>query len=251
MSLEISRVRAVIVKELREYRRTRFIVWSMAVLPVVFLILPVVNVLGLSSTASASTVRAVAGAALLFLLIIPVVVPAAIAAYSVVGERDQGTLEPLLTTPIRREELLLGKGLATILPSVAVTYVLLAVFYVTVHIAATAAVVSAVWQLPLVLSEVLFAPLLAAWAIWIGMAISARSSDVRVAQQLSTLASLPVLGVTTLISFQVIHPTVLLAIAFGAGLLLIDACAWRIASVMFDRERLVLGRSTRRVTSGT
>jgi len=247
MNVDPSRVRAVIVKELREYRRTRFIVWSMAVLPVVFLILPIINVLSLSSTASPSTVKAVVGAAFLFLLIIPVVVPAAIAAYSVVGERDQGTLEPLLTTPVRREELLLGKGLAAIIPAVAVTYALLAVFYITVHLAAASAVVTAVWQLPLFLAEVLFAPLLAGWAIWIGIAISARSSDVRVAQQLSTLASLPVLGLTTLISFQVLQPSVLLAIAFGAGLLLLDACAWRVASVAFDRERLVVG--SRRATS--
>jgi ABC-type Na+ efflux pump permease subunit len=245
MNIEMSRVRAVMRKELREFRRNRFVVGTMAVLPVLFLILPVTNVLALSAGASSSSVKAVVGAALLFLLIIPVVVPAAIAAYSVVGERDQGTLEPLLTTPIRREELLLGKGLAAILPTVAVTYALLAVFYIAVHVAASAAVVSAVWQAPLVLAEVLFAPLLAGWAIWIGIAISARSSDVRVAQQLSTLASLPVLGLTTLISFQVIHPSVALAIAFGVALLLIDACAWRIASAMFDRERLVLGKGSK------
>jgi ABC-2 type transport system permease protein len=33
--------------------------------------------------------------------VVPAVIPASIAAYSVVGERDQGTLEPLLTTPVR------------------------------------------------------------------------------------------------------------------------------------------------------
>jgi hypothetical protein len=49
---------------------------------------------------------------LLYILAIPVLVPAVLAAYSVVGERLQGTLEPVLGTPIRREELLLGKALA-------------------------------------------------------------------------------------------------------------------------------------------
>jgi ABC-2 family transporter protein len=121
MNLDTSRVRAVIRKELREYRRTRFIVWTMAALPVLFLIVPLINVLTLSATASSSSVKGVVGAALLF-VIIPVDVPTVIAAYSVVGERDQGTLEPLLTTPIRRTELLLGKGLAAIPSSVAVTY---------------------------------------------------------------------------------------------------------------------------------
>jgi len=52
-------------------------------------------------------------------------------------------------------------------------------------------VVSAVWQAPQFVAELLFAPLLAGWSTWVGVAISARSGDVRVAQQLSSLASLP------------------------------------------------------------
>ena len=39
----------------------------------------------------------------------PCACPGLLAAYAVVGERQQATLEPLLTTPISREELLLGK----------------------------------------------------------------------------------------------------------------------------------------------
>ena len=57
---------------------------------------------------------------------IPALVPAFLAAYSVVGERQQGTLEPVLTTPIRREEFLLGKALAALVPSLAVAYVVYA-----------------------------------------------------------------------------------------------------------------------------
>ena len=123
---------------------------------------------------------------------IPVLVPAALAAYAVVGERQQGTLEPVLTTPIRREEFLLGKALAVLAPA-------LAVAYVRVRrrrsprspCSRTPAVASAVIRGPELLAQVLFTPLLAAWSIWIGIAISTRTSDARVAQQLSLLASLP------------------------------------------------------------
>jgi hypothetical protein len=37
------------------------------------------------------------------MLVIPVMMPSVVSAYSVVGEREQGTLEPVLITPIRRE----------------------------------------------------------------------------------------------------------------------------------------------------
>jgi len=46
------------------------------------------------------------------MLAIPALVPATLAAFAIVGERQQGTLEPVLGTPIHREELLLGKALA-------------------------------------------------------------------------------------------------------------------------------------------
>ena len=40
---------------------------------------------------------------------------------------------------------------------------------------------------------------------------------------------------------NVIRPTVGLALALGAALLLIDIGAWRLVSMLFDRERLVTG----------
>jgi len=178
---------------------------------------------------------------LLILLIAPVVIPATLAAYSIIGERDQGTLEPLLTTPVRREELLLGKALAAAVPSVAIGYLLFAVVVTAVRVGASQVVISAVWLAPNFLGQALFAPLLAGWSIWVGMAISARSSDVRVAQQLSTLASLPPLGIVALISFRVIQPSVTLAVILAAILAVADILGWRFAAVILDRERLITG----------
>ncbi len=73
------------------------------------------------------------------------------------------------------------------------------------------------------------------------MAISARSSDFRVAQQLATLASLPTVIFTSLIAFDVIHATLGLALGLGAALLVLDRLGWRFVSALFDRERLITG----------
>ena len=109
MSLSRRRVRAILRKELREYRRSGAIVGAMVILPVVFIIPPLIQIFALPASAS----DALQGAdVLVYMLGIPALVPAALAAYAVVGERQQGTLEPLLTTPLRREEFLLGKALA-------------------------------------------------------------------------------------------------------------------------------------------
>lgn len=238
MSVDLGRVWAVMLKEFREFRRNRFIVTTMVALPLLFVIVPTA---GLFRHAAPAALHAQVGTSLLLLLVAPVVMPAAIAAYAVVGERDQGTLEPVLSTPVRREELLVGKGAAALIPSVLLAYLLFAIVVIVVRIGASEAVVADVWQAPNFLAQALFAPLLAGWSIWVGMAISARSSDVRVAQQLGTLASLPPFAVVALLEYQVIQPSVTTAIILAAVLLVADVLGWRLVAAMFDRERLITG----------
>ena len=175
------------------------------------------------------------------MLAIPAIVPATFASISVAGERQQGTLEPLLTTPIRREEFLLGKALAALVPAIVVSYAVFGVFAAATELFAQQAVASAVLHGPELVAQVVFTPLLACLSIWIGIAISARSNDPRVAAQLSVLASLPSIVVTTLIALGKIHATLGLALGLGAALVVLDVLGWRIVSPAFDRERLITG----------
>jgi ABC-type Na+ efflux pump permease subunit len=242
MRVDRGRLAAVVHKEFRDYRRSRSIIGTMLVLPLIFLLEPLVIIFRIGPSVSAAVVERSVGSTFLLLLIAPALVPAVIAAYSVVGEREQGTLEPLLTTPLRREELLLGKALAAIVPSVGIAYFLFAVIEVSARLfAANPAVSPALAQGPHILAEVLFAPLLAGWSTWVCTGISARSSDVRVAQQLGTLASLPPLGIVALISFNVVVPSLRVAVLFALVLLAADVALWRAVSAMFDRERLITG----------
>ena len=227
------RVRAILRKELREYRRKGSIIWGMLVLPLIFILPPLIEV---SSTALSTLQRE---DVLLYMLGIPAIVPAVLAAYSVVGERQQATLEPMLTTPIRREEFLLGKALAVFIPSVVVAYVVYAIAFVRVGFFAPPGVSAALLRGPELISQVLFTPLLAIWSIWLGVAISTRSGDVRVAQQLGMLANLPSLAVIVIVAYGVIHPTLAFALAAAALLLILSALGWRVASALFDTERLI------------
>jgi len=238
MSLSSSRVRAIYRKELREYRRKGSIVWGMAILPLIFLIQPLVTVFTLPASAAS---QLASHHELLYLLAIPALVPATLAAYTVVGERQQGTLEPVLTTPVRREELLLGKALAVLVPSLAISYAVYMFFLACVELFAAPGVASALVQVPDLLAQLIFTPLLAGWAIWLGVAISTRAGEVRVAQQVGILANLPSVAVTTLLAYNVIHPTLAIAVGGAVLLLVLNRFGWRITSAMFDRERLITG----------
>jgi ABC-type transport system involved in multi-copper enzyme maturation permease subunit len=232
------RIRAIVRKELRAYRRNASIVAAMAVIPLVFLVQPLISVFSVSSS-TAAQLRA--HHELLYLLAIPALVPAALAAFAVAGERQQGTLEPILTTPIRREELLLGKALAVLVPAIVIAYAVFGLFVVLVALFARPGVPSALIRGADVLAQVVFTPLIAAWSIWIGIAISTRATDIRVAQQLSILASLPTVAVTTLIALDVIHASLAVALGCGAALVVANRLGWRLVSALFDRERLIAG----------
>jgi ABC-type Na+ efflux pump permease subunit len=242
MGLDATRIRAVVRKELRDYRRKRAIVVTMFIFPIVFLVEPVVAVFLSPPAGSGPSLDHYVVLPLLYMLLIAVIMPSTLAAYSVAGEREQGTLEPLLTTPLRRQEFIVGKAASIMLPTVALCYGVYGLFLAAVSLFAHPAIAAAVFHDgPVLLALFLFAPLVAGWAIVVGMAVSVRATEIRVAQQLGMLASFPVIGLVLLLVVGVIHPTFPVALEFAFGLLFIDLVALRVISRMFDRERLVTG----------
>jgi len=129
--------------------------------------------------------------------------------------------------------------LAVLLHSVALYYIVFAIFVACVAIFATQGIGAALLRSPLLLAQVVFTPLIAAWSIWIGMAISTRTNDVRTAQQFSLLASLPSMAVSAYLAFSGFPTTLGLALALGAVLLMLDVVGWRAISAIFDRERMI------------
>jgi ABC-2 type transport system permease protein len=242
VSFSWTRVRAIFVKELSDYRRNRFVmVFTMTVLPLIFIAVPTIQLFIAPAATAGSKLDTRVGLSLLYMLLIPAIVPSTVSAYSVIGEREQGTLEPILITPIRPEEFLIGKALAVVIPTLVVSYTMFGIFLAIAALFAHTSIESAIFSGSHIPIQVLFTPLLAGWSIWVGIAVSARSSDVRVAQQLSVLANLPTIAIVALMGFNVITPSTGLAIALAAALLALDALGWRAVAAMFDRERLIAG----------
>jgi ABC-2 type transport system permease protein len=94
VSASTARTGAVIRKELAEFRRNRLIVVTAAMLPVIFLIGPTATILSIKASALSTTLDKRVDYALFLPLMVSVLVPAVMSAYSVVGEREQGTPRP-------------------------------------------------------------------------------------------------------------------------------------------------------------
>lgn len=123
-----------------------------------------------------------------------------------------------------------------------ISYTVFGSFLAAAALFAHPVIASAIYAGTHVLVQLLFTPLLAGWRVWVGIAVSARCSDVRVAQQLSVLGTVPLLGFLALISPNVITVSTAIAIGLAAALLTVGLLAWRVVAAMCDRERLVTGK---------
>jgi ABC-2 type transport system permease protein len=233
------RVAVILRKELREYRRNKLIVGTMIGLPLVFLIVSAIPLLTVPATVPDAAARALSGQALLLFLLIPVVLPTTVAAYSVIGEREQGTLEPLLTTPATDREILLGKAIAATAPGVGLTWALFLFFTGLLQAFARPAVVDGVLTAETFVAIGALAPVLGVLAIEVSLLISSRSSDIRVAQQMSAVSVLPAVAVTSLFAYGVIEPTPGRYLLVAAVIGVIDLAGWRLVTRLFDRERVL------------
>ena len=57
MNLNMLRIRSVIRKEMRDYRRNRFIFASMAIYPVIFIALPMANIFAIPASVTTAALR--------------------------------------------------------------------------------------------------------------------------------------------------------------------------------------------------
>ena len=255
----MNNIATLLHKEWLEFKQQRMLLLGLVALPLLLTLMPIGITFATGQTppengdallAAAQANPALAGMSAIELgqafagqtfssifLLMPLLLPSIIAAYSIVGEKTNRTLEPLLATPIATWQLLTGKILAALIPTMAISWLFGAIFIggmaaVAVSQRVFAAIVSPGWLMVFLLCT----PLLGVIAIAVMVAISARVNDPRTAQQLSAWVVLPFLlfffgQVTGLI---VLGPLAALGAALALGL--IAAAAVWAATRLFQRE---------------
>jgi ABC-2 type transport system permease protein len=133
---------------------------------------------------------------MLLFMIIPLMIPVNIAAYSIVGEKTNRSLEPLLATPITTLELLGGKNLAAVIPAVIATWLGFVIYIIGAWlIIESPEVLSALLDPMWWIAVLVLGPLLAILSVNFSIIVSSRVNDPRVAEQVSAVVILPVLAV--------------------------------------------------------
>jgi len=177
---------------------------------------------------------------LIFLLIIPAMVPSLIAPSSIIMEKENNTLEPLLVTPIKTSELLLGKSLTALIPSFVTSTISFIILTIVVDISAF--IKLGYMPLPTiewVIVAFLLSPILSFIITMASVIVSSKSTDIRSAQGIGAIVIFPIYLIIglQLAGFFLLNITYLLI----GCLVLLAVCplVLRLAVKIFDRENIL------------
>jgi ABC-2 type transport system permease protein len=176
---------------------------------------------------------------LVLLVLTPVAGSMSVAAFSVIGEKQARTLEPLLATPLTTFELLAAKVLGALVPALLLTLACFGLYVGGVALFAQPGVFRALFT-PRSLGIVfLLGPLAALAALQLAVCVSSRVNDARSAQQIGALIILPIAGLLVMQltgGVQLTVPVIaLVALALGG----VNTALMLIGIALFDRESIL------------
>lgn len=258
----MNKILTILQKEWLEVFKNRMVLFSVIFLPLMLTAIPLAILFSMRGEAAAMQASDIpeqvsafcspglsasecfqvymVGQFMLMFMILPLVIPASISAYSIVGEKTSRTLEPLLATPISTLELLLAKSLAALLPAVLATFAAFGLFALGARLLISNPMMfAAMLDLRWLAAVFLVGPLLALVSVNFSVIVSSRVNDPRVAEQLTALLIIPLLAVFfgQMAGLFVLNRNLVL---FGAAfLLLIDGILIFLSTQIFERETIL------------
>ena len=177
---------------------------------------------------------------LFFFLIMAIAVPTTLAAYSFVGEKVNRSLEPLLAAPVTDGELLLGKYLAALAPTMAVLLISWAAFTAIADVLVVPALgvpplPNATW----LAGVLVLMPIFSFLGISVNVLISTKVNDVRVAQQYGALLVMPLFFFLILPTGGAFGLTVGIILGISAVVGVADLAVFAVTLRLFRREEIL------------
>jgi len=175
-----------------------------------------------------------------YLLLIPTMIAIGFATFSIVEEKQARSLEPLLATPVRTWELLLGKALSGAIPALLITWGCAGIFLLGAVGLGWKDLLGLVLTPSWLITLFLLTPAVAILSFLLGVVGSSRASDPKSAQNVAVLVVLPVLGLIGVQVTGLIWFTPLLTLALALGIGSVDLLMLRVAVRLFQRETIVV-----------
>jgi len=228
-------------KELKVISRKRSIIFYTIGLPLLISIVFSFVIKSQIANGIPTTISVGAESIIYLFVILATVLPSTIAAYSIVGEKVEKTLEPLLATPTTDGEILLGKSIAAFIPPIVSTWAGASIFMALadyiLYNGGLGYYYFPNWNAGVML--LLLAPLAAILSIEVAVIASSRVSDVRGANQIAGLMFIPFVavffaGTEGLFEFSIVN-----LLIFALIVVIIDSVLFFLSKATFRREEIL------------
>ena len=167
------------------------------------------------------------------------IIPTAIASYSLVGEKVQKSLEPLLATSMTDGEILLGKTISALIVPLASIYAGAAIFMTLMDLVTQGTLGYLYypnWHIGAIL---LVAPVICLVSVEVNIIISSKLNDVRTAQQLGMVTALPFFGLYIASETGIFEFTDTNLLILAGVILLIGIGLFFVSRSTFQREEIL------------
>ena len=175
-----------------------------------------------------------------YLLLIPTMIAVSAATFSIVDEKQTGSLEALLATPVRTWELLLGKALAGAIPALVMTWISAGIFLLIASFIGWGSYIGIIINATWFLNLFLVTPTIAILSFILGIIGSSRAKDAKSAQNMIVVIILPVFALIGIQVTGIVWFTPLLTLALGIAIGIVDWLMLRVAVKLFRREAILL-----------
>jgi ABC-type Na+ efflux pump permease subunit len=243
--LRLSKSWDVTSKDFKVFSKKKGLIFSILAFPLVISILLSIVVEFVAQSAGGGGAGATELQTLLpsftfYYAIIAAILPTTIASYSLVGEKVEKSLEPLLATPMTDEEILLGKGTAAFLPPVGATLLGASIFMVSTDVLTHSTLGYYFFpSLDAGMILLLLVPLSGIMSVEVNVMISSRVSDVRVSQQLGLLTVFPMAGAYLASELGLISLVTTTLLIISCILLMADILLLYVSRATFQRDRIL------------
>ena len=241
--MRLSKAWIIAEKDFAIFRKKKSVIYSVVLFPLLVSVgLPLVIQSSGSKSGGIPTevLPTLLNAFSFFFIIGAVTLPTAIASYSLVGEKIQKSIEPLLATPTTEGEILLGKSIAAFLPPIAAIYIGAIIFMIFTDVLTYSKLGYLYypnWNMGVIM--LLLVPLGSILSIEFDILISSRVNDVRAAQQLGGMVALPFAGIYVVGEASVISLDAMNLLIICAILVAIDVILFYVSKAVFRREEIL------------
>ena len=176
---------------------------------------------------------------LAFFLLMPAYIPLSISTFSIIGEKQSRTLEPLLATPIRTVELLAGKAVAALLPGLLAGWLTYVAFVALASLVYGPNLFGVVTDPSWLAGVFVLGPAVGLSSVVAGVIVSSRVNDPRVAQQVGGVIIVPIIGVTLVQATATVLVGASGYALMSALILAASLAGLRLGVRLFDREAIL------------